>query len=75
MSDLTTCNHCDLIRYKAEAKKQRKVITLLEDTTSLLSGLDVYRHPKKVKIEELPKAKREQYHIVWFMSLTDHCVC
>ena len=75
MSELTPCNYCDLKRYKAEAKKQHKVITVREDLTSLLSGFDVYRHPKKVKIVALPPEERKQYHIAWFMALTDHCVC
>jgi len=75
VSDTLACNHCDLIRYEAKAKKLRQKVTLLEDTTSLLGGLDVYRHPKKVKIKELAEKEREQYCICWFMSLTDHCVC
>lgn len=75
MSELTPCNYCTLLRTKARAKKEGKVVTVIADTTTSLGGLNVYVHPKNVKIKELAPIARETYGGVWFMALTDHCVC
>lgn len=75
MSDTLACNHCKLLRIRARAKKEGKIVTLLPDTSSLLGGLNVYVHPKKVKIEKLSLMERETYGGVWFWSLGDRCGC
>ena len=75
MSELTPCNYCTLLRIKARAKKEGKKVTLLPDTSSLLGGLNVYTHPKKVNIKMLSEKERDKYSGVWFMALTDHCAC
>jgi len=75
MSELTPCNYCTLLRIKARAKKEGKKVTILPNTSSQLGGLNVYVHPKEVKLKELALIARETYGGVWFWSLSDHCVC
>jgi len=75
MSELTSCNYCTLSVIKRRAKEEGQEVTLLPDTSSQLGGLNVYVHPKKVKIKELSEKEREKYGGRWFWSLSDHCVC
>jgi len=75
MSDMTSCNYCTLLRIKARAKKEGKIVTILPDTSSLLGGLNVYVHPKEVKIKDLAEIARETYGGVWFWALGDRCGC
>lgn len=67
MSELTTCNFCTLRRMRERAKKNGDQITLI--------GQDVYRHPKDVKLKDLPAAERKKYWAAWFMSLSSSCCC
>jgi hypothetical protein len=81
MSELTQCNHCSLRQIKAEAKREKKIVTLLPGRTlgirggAQMRGIDVYVHPRSVKVRELRAHDREQYWEQWFWELSDHCAC
>lgn len=75
MSEHTPCNYCTLSRIRRRAKNEGKIVTVIPDTSSQLGGINVYIHPIKIMIMELPEKKREKYSAVWFMSISDHCVC
>lgn len=76
MSELTSCNYCNLKRIKDRAKKDGLEVTLLKDRK--YGGINVYVHPSTVVIDCMPggeNGEREKYYRAWLMALTDHCVC
>jgi hypothetical protein len=76
MSELTTCNYCNHRRMLADAKRCGQRITLLpKEIGTMTEGMDVFMHPKKLKIEKLTPAQRTKFWKAWFGALTDHCVC
>jgi len=78
MSELTSCNYCSLQRIKARAKSENKKVTVLADSTWGLGGLNVYVHPKGIKIKDLiggEDGERKKYRVSWFMALGNHCEC
>jgi hypothetical protein len=82
MSELTQCNYCSLRHIKAEAKREKKTVTLLPGRPLEakyrphgMRGIDVYIHPRKVNIRALRPDQREKYWASWFWELSDHCVC
>jgi len=67
MSELTSCNYCNLKRIKARAKNEHKKVKVVPvsyggklKTFSYMGGVDVLIDNKKV---------------AWFMELPDHCCC
>ena len=78
MSELTSCNYCRLQRIKARAKKEGTNVTLLDDAKWGMGGVNVYIHPKEVKIKDISGGEdgdRKKYFACWFMALGDHCEC
>lgn len=78
MSELTSCNHCNLRRIKDDAKKQRERVTVIADAHWGMGGVNVYVHPKDVNVRSMKggeEGARKAYWRSWFMELTDHCVC
>jgi hypothetical protein len=61
MSELTSCNYCTLKRIKARAEKDGNQV--------IVKGQNVYVIPKGRKLTP------EDKFTIWFMSLTNHCVC
>ena len=74
MSDLTICNYCSLQAIKQRAKENNLKVTLLQSNWEL-GGIDVYVHPKDVKVKKLDDREREKYRVAWFMELSDHSCC
>jgi len=78
MSDLTRCNFCTLKSIRADARKKKLKVTILSDAKWGMGGVNVYVHPKNIKIRDLPggeDGEREKYRKAWFMELTNHCCC
>ena len=78
MSELTTCNYCNLEAIKARARKEKQCVTLLGLPHSKLGGVEVYVHPKTVNITALnldDLTRIKQYWVAWMWAITDHCVC
>lgn len=75
MSELTQCNSCSLKGIKSDARKKGAKVTILNDGDFGLGGVNVYTHPKEIKIAKLSKSAREKYFKAWFMELTTHCIC
>jgi len=73
MSENTQCNYCRFQEIQ-RTKPSRFRITLLPDTR-YGTGINVYVHPREVKIRKLPEAERKQYWRRWFMELPDRCCC
>lgn len=75
---MTSCNHCNLLRIRREAKQQRKRVTVLADAKWGLGGVNVYVHPKEVNVRTMEggeEGARKAYFVSWFMELPAHCVC
>jgi hypothetical protein len=81
MSELTRCNYCSLREIKAQARKEKKKVTLLPGRTfgqhqgGGIRGIDVYVHPAKIDVKKLRPDQREKYWDRWFWELSDRCVC
>lgn len=83
MSDLTTCNFCDLKRMRRNNKGKSKIYL----RGSRGGGVNVYKVPNGEKLpprsemieasEEYPNGNKahEKYFAAWFMSLSNHCEC
>jgi hypothetical protein len=72
MSDNTKCNFCTLKSIERRTAKANQVSTLYNRDSG---GMDVYVHPKKIKISWENRKDIKKYHVCWFMELTNHCVC
>lgn len=82
MSELTQCNYCSLQRIKAQAKHDKKIVTMMPGprlapkAAGGIRGIDVYVHPRSVNVREIKSREaRDDYWVSWFWELTDHCVC
>lgn len=78
MSELTSCNYCSLQRIRADAKRERKRVTVLADARWGMGGVNVYVHPRDVNVRLLDggeEGPRRKFHVAWFMQLTAHCAC
>lgn len=75
MSELTRCNYCSMNIYKKRAKDKGYKLTVLKaGSESLgLGGVNVYMHPKDVKIDT--DDKRDEYFLCWFMEIGSRCGC
>lgn len=71
MSELTPCNFCDLQRLKREAKAAKKVVSLRGDR----GGIAAYVHCPNINLDALNESECGKLRRIWFMELTDHCVC
>lgn len=72
VSELTTCNYCNLNSIKRRAKRDGLVVT----TKAEDGGTAVYVHPPDVK--EFPRkadGEPNQYWSALLMEITGHCVC
>lgn len=72
MSEMTTCNYCNLQRYKHEAKsKGRKIIQ-----RGHYGGIELYSIPKGLKYGKMTKEDLEPYKLgVWMMEISRGCCC
>ncbi len=67
MSELTSCNYCNLKALKRNTKENEILVRL--------NGNEFYRHPKIVDFKKLSDKEKQKYWIAWMMEITDHCVC
>jgi hypothetical protein len=78
MSELTSCNYCNLERIKRDAWAKKQKVTVLADARWGMGGCNVYVHPKTVKIHKLEGGEdgpRKKYFVAWMMQITTHCAC
>lgn len=78
MSELTTCNYCNLKAIKADARKRKQYVTLLGLPHAKLGGIEIYVHPREVTISVVAgkdQRKIKKYWVAWMWVITDHCVC
>ena len=84
MSTLTKCNYCINIAIRKQDKLQGLKVTVLK--TNLcdgVDGIDIFVHPKDIKIDPPKDIKidptdakmRGLYFRAWFMALGRHCEC
>ena len=72
MSELTTCNFCNLRRMKARAKAEGKTVTLLP---SSWGGFDVMVHaPHEQVFQHTPDDGNPQWR-AWMQEIGDRCEC
>jgi hypothetical protein len=74
MSELTTCNYCNLNHIKDDAKRNKQKVTVVP-AKGKLGGFDVYVHPRGIVIEFLTKRESKPYWVAWMWEITDHCAC
>jgi len=86
MSELTKCNFCSLREIRAQAKHDKKQVSIMRGRRfamggrlmpARMRGYDVYVHPLwlDLRTEEWTYSKRQRYWVCWFWELSDHCVC
>lgn len=79
MSELTSCNYCDLRQIRSRARQEGKSIIMSSANAEFgLGGTECFIVPKgmkKAQLNELPKEERDKYFAAWFMNLADHCCC
>jgi hypothetical protein len=82
MSELTSCNFCNLNRIKAKAKKEGKKVILKR--SNFMGGTDVFTVPEgttlpayKEPSDTLPNGCEayQKYHKSWMMEIPRHCCC
>ena len=75
---MSECNFCKLRRYKREARKRGRKITVLPDADWGMGGVNVYEHIKIIDIKKISGGeggRRKRYWISWFAELPDTCQC
>ena len=79
MSELTSCNYCNLKRIRADHRGTGARIYVRYNAKWGLGGCNVYVIPKGIKA---PKGGikddtpfHNEYSVSWFMELTNRCVC
>ena len=78
MSELTTCNFCNLGRIRERAKAGGMRVTVLKDAKWGLGGSNVYVHPAGVDIRRLSEegtAGRKMYWAGWMQEIGKRCEC
>jgi hypothetical protein len=67
---------CLLNDIKVEAKRKGWIVDIF-DAPDMPGGdgINVYVHPKKIKITEDNKEEYELYFASWFMGIGDECEC
>ena len=85
MSELTTCNYCNLRRYREQARKKGHRIVMRP--SMFMRGVNVWSVPKGVKlpsVEQMIEPCKShpngndayaRYHVAWFMALSRGCAC
>ena len=78
MSELTSCNFCNLGRIRRDAKVKGMKVTILNDASWGMGGSNVYVHPKEIKIEKLDGGEngcRLEFRVSWMMEIPNRCQC
>lgn len=78
MSELTTCNYCNLKRIRRNAKAKGMKVTILRDAHWGMGGENIYVHPREIKIAEFPGGEdgpRSHYFASWMMKIPNKCQC
>lgn len=84
MSELTTCNYCNLLHYRRVAAGRGMKLTLLKDEEGdkelkdALPDVDsrvVMIHPHDVDVTKLKDPTESEWWYSTMMKVTDHCVC
>jgi len=78
MSELTTCNYCNLKNIKREAKAVGKKVTILDDAEWGLCGRNIYVHPPEINIRLMKGGEdgpRSKYRIAWMKEISKICCC
>jgi len=71
MSELTMCNYCT---FKSVERRVREGNTLVQ--RNIGDGIELCIVPNEIDFEKLSEVEKSKYDIgIWFMELTDHCVC
>lgn len=85
MSELTTCNHCDLQTFRVEAKSKSQRIVMRP--SNFMGGLNVWSIPHNKTLpptqdmiepnDQYPNGNQAYatYHIAWFGGLSEQCCC
>ena len=72
---MSECNFCTYERLKKKLPKDHKITKIRSGFNGGLGGVDIYIHPKNVKLKELSDIDKKQYWKIWFMELPNRCAC
>lgn len=85
MSELTSCNYCNLRNIRKIAKEQNKRVILV--ASSFMGGTEVFAVPKYVTAAQVREWKGvsesqpnggymyRKYHVSWMMEIPSQCCC
>lgn len=66
------CNLCSYLERLRQAKKEGMMITLIP---AIKGGIDWYKHPQSINLDDLSKKEQKQYKRGWYGSMPDRCMC
>ena len=72
------CNLCRMKQIRRDAKRNKMRVTVLHDTNFKLGGVNVYVHPRDVKITAAvvrDEAIHDKHFVAWFMAFGAMCEC
>lgn len=75
---MNICSYCALKKARKKAEVDKKEVTVLNDTSWIVGGVNIYVHPPSVVIHDLPggeDGERAVYRWSWFKQIEDHCTC
>lgn len=77
VSEMTSCNYCALKSVRVRARKEKKKVTVLTNSSRSEDGVNVYVHPKSVNMKDVAEGtkKHERYLRVWMRGLLKYCTC
>jgi len=69
---------CRMEQIRRDAKKKKMRVTTLRDTEFKLGGVNVYVHPRDVKVTSASVRDpviHDKYFVAWFMAFGAMCEC
>lgn len=76
---MAQCNHCTLKYLKEKYENQGLKVTVIDSEPVPDIGpnnpKEVFVSPPGIDIPSLSHNGREEYFVVWFLGLSDHCEC
>jgi hypothetical protein len=68
---MNCCNYCSMRRIRMDAKMANQQVTLFP----WRDGIEVYVHPRDVRVGSRSVGQERGYWKAWFMKLSNECNC
>jgi len=73
MSELTTCNYCNLRDIMTRARRNKERVVQM--SSSFMGGTDVYVVPRSTDLKAFKKKPDGKFKVAWLMQVTRYCCC